>query len=200
MHKNACAQKKSHCRGTGSEAVEKPRGKRERAEVLLRFARLFCQSFRHGLRRVTSRSLRRGLRRATSLFPSGKRRLRVLTKSQKNEALIRNDGVYVISGIFSGANACVCGKKCIPAPTAGRKSPDLQAVGQIRWQTEGLSTISTSLFPSGKRRLLGGATSCWCSTSQKAPLEPKGAHEARALCAKQREVSPMSKGEPQANL
>ena len=28
----------------------------------------------------------------------------------------------------------------------------------------------------------------------------KGAHEARALCAKQREVSPMSKGEPQANL
>ena len=65
MHKNACAQKKSHCRGTGSEAVEKPRGKRERAEALLRFARLFCQSFRHGLRRVTSRSLRRGLRRAT---------------------------------------------------------------------------------------------------------------------------------------
>ena len=28
---------------------------------------------------------------------------------------IRNGGVYVISGIFSGANACVCGKKCIPA-------------------------------------------------------------------------------------
>ena len=188
MHKNACAQKKSHCRGTGSEAVEKPRGKRERAEVLLRFARLFCQSFRHGLRRVTSRSLRRGLRRATvpqfnmvaslraqsalamfpvslgllrpvsatggglraPLFPSGKRRLRVLTKSQKNEALIRNDGVYVISGIFSGANACVCGKKCIPAPTAGRKSSDLQAVGQIRWQTEGLSTIRESLVRDGE--------------------------------------------------
>ena len=32
-------------------------------------------------------------------------------------------------------------EKCIPVPTAGRKSSDLQAVGQIRWQTEGLSTI-----------------------------------------------------------
>ena len=32
--------------------------------------------------------------------------LRVLTKSRKNEALIRNDGVYVISGIFCRANAC----------------------------------------------------------------------------------------------
>ena len=31
---------------------------------------------------------------------------RVLTKSRKNEALIRNDGVYVISGIFCRANAC----------------------------------------------------------------------------------------------
>ena len=30
--------------------------------------------------------------------------LRVLTKSRKNEALIRNDGVYVISGIFCGAH------------------------------------------------------------------------------------------------
>ena len=55
-------------------------------------------------------------RRPSSLFPSGKRRLRVLTKSQKNEALIRNDGVYVISGIFSGANACVCGKKMHSRP------------------------------------------------------------------------------------
>ena len=31
--------------------------------------------------------------------------------------------------------------KMIPVLTAGRKSSDLQAVGQIRWQTEGLSTI-----------------------------------------------------------
>ena len=44
------------------------------------------------------------LRRATSLW--SQRRLRVLTKSRKNEALIRNDGVYVISGIFCRANAC----------------------------------------------------------------------------------------------
>ena len=29
-----------------------------------------------------------------------------MTKSRKNEALIRNDGVYVISGIFCRANAC----------------------------------------------------------------------------------------------
>ena len=35
-----------------------------------------------------------------------RRALRVLTKSRKNEALIRNDGMYVISGIFSRANAC----------------------------------------------------------------------------------------------
>ena len=41
--------------------------------------------------------------------------LRVLTKSRKNEALIRNDGVYVISGIFCRANACVCGKNAFPS-------------------------------------------------------------------------------------
>ena len=39
---------------------------------------------------------------------------RVLTKYRKNEALIRNDGVYVISGIFCRANACVCGKNAFP--------------------------------------------------------------------------------------
>ena len=33
-------------------------------------------------------------------------RLRALTKYRKNEAFIRNDGVHVISGIFSRANAC----------------------------------------------------------------------------------------------
>ena len=37
-----------------------------------------------------------------------------MTKSRKNEALIRNDGVYVISGIFCRANACVCGKNAFP--------------------------------------------------------------------------------------
>ena len=35
---------------------------------------------------------------------------------------------------------------------------------------------------------------------QKAPLGIKGAHEARALCAEQREVSPMKQGVPQASL
>ena len=43
------------------------------------------------------------------------RAVRVLTKSRKNEALIRNDGVYVISGIFCRANACVCGKNAFPS-------------------------------------------------------------------------------------
>ena len=37
-----------------------------------------------------------------------------MTKSRKNEALIRNDGMYVISGIFCRANACVCGKNAFP--------------------------------------------------------------------------------------
>ena len=36
--------------------------------------------------------------------------------------------------------------------------------------------------------------------AQKAPLGSKGAHEARALCAEQREVSPMKQGVPQASL
>ena len=36
-------------------------------------------------------------------------------------------------------------KMSIPVPTAGRKSSDLQAVGQIRWQTEGLTTIRSML-------------------------------------------------------
>ena len=36
---------------------------------------------------------------------------------------------------------------------------------------------ATSLFPSGKRRLLDRATSYGCATIQKAPLGSKGAHE-----------------------
>ena len=48
-------------------------------------------------------------------------------------------------------------EKCIPAPTAGRKSSDLQAVGQIRWQTRGLSTIRAPLGSKGS--LLDSATS-----------------------------------------
>ena len=37
-------------------------------------------------------------------FPPRKPGFRALTKYRKNEALIRNDGVYVISGIFCGAH------------------------------------------------------------------------------------------------
>ena len=40
----------------------------------------------------------------------------------------------------------------------------------------------------------------WRSSAQKAPLGIKGAHEARALCAEQREVSPMKQEVPQASL
>ena len=40
---------------------------------------------------------------------------RALTKYRKNEAQIRNDGVYVISGIFCRANACICGKNAFPS-------------------------------------------------------------------------------------
>ena len=40
----------------------------------------------------------------------------------------------------------------------------------------------------------------WRSSAQKAPLGIKGAHEARALCAEQREVSPMKQGVPQASV
>ena len=47
---------------------------------------------------------------------------RALTKYRENEALIRNDGVYVISGIFCKANACVCGKNAFPSRVAARKS------------------------------------------------------------------------------
>ena len=36
--------------------------------------------------------------------------------------------------------------------------------------------------------------------AQKAPLSQKGAHEARALCAKQREVSPVRQGDLQTSL
>ena len=60
--------------------------------------------------------------------------------------------------------------------------------------------LRTPLFPSGKRRLLDRATSYGSATIQKAPLGIKGAHEARALCAEQREVSPMKQGVPQASL
>ena len=60
--------------------------------------------------------------------------------------------------------------------------------------------LRAPLFPSGKRRLLGSVASYGSTTIQKAPLGIKGAHEARALCAEQREVSPMKQEVPQASL
>ena len=57
---------------------------------------------------------------------------------------------------------------------------------------------SCAPFSFGKKEAFGRATSYDCATNQKAPLDSKGAHEARALWAKQREVSPMSKGTLQA--
>ena len=54
-------------------------------------------------------------------------------------------------------------------------------------------------FSFGKKEAFGRATSYDCATNQKAPLDSKGAHEARALCAEQREVSPVRQGASQAS-
>ena len=47
---------------------------------------------------------------------------RVLTKYRKNEALIRNDGVYVISGIFCGAHEgrALCAKQAEVSPVSNK--------------------------------------------------------------------------------
>ena len=47
-------------------------------------------------------------------------RLRALTKYRKNEAFIRNDGVYVISGIFCGAHEgrAQCAKQAEVSPVS----------------------------------------------------------------------------------
>ncbi|HIS93256.1 MAG TPA: hypothetical protein IAA84_09600 [Candidatus Alectryocaccomicrobium excrementavium] len=48
--------------------------------------------------------------------------LRALTKYRKNEALIRNDGVYVISGIFRGAHEgrAQCAKQAEVSPVSNK--------------------------------------------------------------------------------
>ena len=58
---------------------------------------------------------------------------------------------------------------------------------------------SCAPFSFGKKEAFGRATSYDCATNQKAPLDSKGAHEARALCAEQREVSPVRQGASQAS-
>ena len=59
---------------------------------------------------------------------------------------------------------------------------------------------SCAPFPFGKKEAFGRATSYDCATNQKAPLDSKGAHEARALWAKQREVSPVKQGASQVRF
>ena len=69
--------------------------------------------------------------------------LRALTKYRKNEALIRNDGVYVISGIFCRANACVCGKNAFPPRSLavggpkGWRREHTQCAAPEHWATVG---------------------------------------------------------------
>ena len=58
--------------------------------------------------------------------------------------------------------------------------------------------LRTPLFPSGKRRLLAGQLLTIVPLTKRLPWV-KGAHEARALCAEQREVSPVRQGASQAS-
>ena len=53
-----------------------------------------------------------------------------MTKSRKNEALIRNDGVYVISGIFQEQTLAFAGN-AFP-PTAVRRRPERAEVASTR--------------------------------------------------------------------
>ena len=172
MHKNACAQKKSHCRGTGSEAVEKPRGKRERAEALLRFARLFCQSFRHGLCRVTSRSLRRGLRRATvpqfnmvaSLRAQSALAMFPVSLGSSYRPALRWPG---IPGLRSASR---CPRPSTPSGL--RRLRPVSATG---------GGLRAPLFPSGKRRLLAGQLLTIVPPTKRLPFRKKGAGGASRL-------------------
>ncbi len=71
-------------------------------------------------------------------------RLRALTKYRKNEAFIRNDGVYVISGIFREQMLAFAEKNTFPPrllAVEAREAVRRQAIGKSRWQTAGLSTI-----------------------------------------------------------
>ena len=99
----------------------------ERGQAGKRPARADCEPSLHGrgqmerkkspapvvfVRPFGSRATPQSANAASSPWKQGEPR--VLTKYRKNEALIRNDGVYVISGIFCRANACVCGKNAFP--------------------------------------------------------------------------------------
>ena len=71
-------------------------------------------------------------------------RLRALTKYRKDEAFIRNDGVYVISDIFREQMLAFAEKNTFPPrllAVEAREAVRRQAIGKFRWQTAGLSTI-----------------------------------------------------------
>ena len=83
-------------------------------------------------------------------FPKGE--LRALTKYRKNEAFIRNDGVYVISGIFREQMLAFAEKNTFPPrllAVEAREAVRRQAIGKSRWQTAGLSTIRAPLSQRG---------------------------------------------------
>ena len=71
-------------------------------------------------------------------------RLRALTKYRKNEAFIRNDGVYVISGIFREQMLAFAEKNTFPPrllAVEAREAVRSQAIGKPRPQTAGLWAI-----------------------------------------------------------
>ncbi len=79
--------------------------------------------------------------------------LRVLTKYRKNEAFIRNDGVYVISGIFREQMLAFAEKNTFPPrllAVEAREAVRRQAIGKSRPQTAGLWAIRA------RRPILGG--------------------------------------------
>ena len=67
-----------------------------------------------------------------------------LDKASGKEVLIRNDGVYVISGIFREQMLAFAEKNTFPSrllAVEAREAVRRQAIGKFRWQTAGLSTI-----------------------------------------------------------
>ena len=68
------------------------------------------------------------------------------------------------------------------------------------WRGEGRAAFVRPFSLREKGGFWAGLLHTVVPLTKRLPLIRRGAHEARALWAKQREVSPMSKGEPQANL
>ena len=67
-----------------------------------------------------------------------------IDKASGKEVLIRNDGVYVISGIFREQMLAFAEKNTFSSrllAVEAREAVRRQAIGKSRWQTAGLSTI-----------------------------------------------------------